>query len=86
MISGAYLSQFDISDYFELLEDELTGILNGFGYPGIEDVKKEYGSEANQVMAECVFEHYGSFQANKRFEGSMNDCESFIKHYIAENN
>lgn len=41
-------------------EDEIAEILHSYDYDGVEDVWRRYGSHdaANQIIAECVFEHY----------------------------
>lgn len=56
-----YTDIIHLSDYeeFEILE-----ILAAYGYKSIEDVREKYGGShdaANQVIAECIFEWYGSF-------------------------
>lgn len=72
----------DMQIYFDSMSDELTQILDGFGYKGVDAVKGQYGCAANQVMAECVFEHYGSFQAESLFEGDIEACRKYIGDYV----
>lgn len=81
-----------IEDYFETMREELQNILEGFGYgikkedgfikDPIEDVFEKYVEDAYQIMAECIFEYYGSFQAEQIFVGSETDCIAFIQNYI----
>lgn len=82
-----------INDYlYGEMHDELTMILGGFGYgvtglekdSAIKDVEVTYGDEAKQVMAECIFEWYGSFQAETCFVGTEEECIAFIEKYVAE--
>lgn len=77
-----YTDTIDIQDYFDSMESELINIIDGFGYKSIEHVQRHYGDEANQVMCECIFEHYGSFQANERFRGTENECIQFIEKFV----
>lgn len=42
-------------------DEEISGILNSFGYSSSLQVKEEYGAGTNQIIAECAFEYYGSF-------------------------
>jgi hypothetical protein len=59
-----YADTIDIRDYLE--DDDgitLNGILASYGYESVDAIKAEYGNMANQIMCECIFEHFGSTQA-----------------------
>lgn len=62
-----YKDYVDLSDYEQA---EIEDILKSFGYENIEAVYASYPTrnEANQVIAECIFEHYGSFHAEQLCE------------------
>ena len=45
--------EIDLNDYSKA---EITSCITGYGYASIEDVKDQYRSDANQVIAECLFE------------------------------
>ena len=45
--------EIDLNDYSKA---EITSCVTGYGYASIEDVKDQYRSDANQVIAECLFE------------------------------
>ena len=62
-----YTDRVHLPDYDQL---EVEDILNGFGYGSVEEVYALYPSrdEANQVIAESIFEHYGSFHAKQLCE------------------
>lgn len=77
-----YMDTLDMQDYFDSMSDELTQILDGFGYTGVDAVKGQYGNKANQVMAECIFEHYGSFQATSLCKGTIDACRKYIDNYV----
>lgn len=53
----------DIINLGDYERAEVEDILNGFGYAGVEELHEAYPSRdmANQVIAECIFEHFGSF-------------------------
>jgi len=59
-----YVDTICLDDYEAFEIDE---VLRGFGYTDIGDVQEKYATrnEANQVIAECIFEHYGSFSAEQ---------------------
>lgn len=43
----------NIDDYSE---EKIIDYISSFGYDSIEEVKENYGEEANQVIAECIAE------------------------------
>lgn len=64
---------------------ETREIISGFGYKTVEEIKKCYGGEANQVIAECIFEHYSSFALEPLATGlSYEDAYDFIKEYTGK--
>lgn len=65
-------------------DKEINDILNGFGYSSPLQVREQYGAEANQVIAECVFEHYGSFAIEPLATGLYYEAaRDFISEYIS---
>ena len=89
-----YADSLCIEDYLAEMRGELSFILSGFGYGEdeedcaiiIERMIEQYGEDdVFQVCAECIFEHYGSFQAERLFVGTEKKCEAFIKEYIRKN-
>lgn len=89
-IFEVYEDTIDVNDYFTDMKLELEDILNSYGYylnPNckdkyvVEDIKS-LGDKTNQIIAECIFEYYGSFQAEKLFTGKENLCKKYIKDYI----
>ena len=37
-------------------DEEVLNYITGYGYKSIADVEKQYGTEARQIIAECIFE------------------------------
>ena len=78
-----------VDDYLESMRGELSMILASYGYGEDEDdcaeiierMMEEYGNDVFQVVCECIFEYYGSFQAEVLFIGSEQDCIKFIENY-----
>lgn len=83
MTYEVYTDKIDVDDYLEYSRDEVIGILNAFGYEDIDDLIAKM-EDASQIIAECIFEYYGSFEANRIFIGSEGECRSFISKYIKE--
>lgn len=84
-----YSDTIDINDYLYnngkegLLE--VQDILKGFGYNSLINLVAQYPSNYKQIIAECIFEHYGSFQANQLAnELTYSKARNFIKNYIKE--
>jgi len=64
---------------------EIENILKGFGYESVDDVIAAYRNmdEANQVIAECIFEHFGSHVVEPMCRGVSKDmAEKAILYYI----
>lgn len=91
-----YSDEICIDDYLETMRGELKEIIHSYSYYLDEDELEtndknyytsiwKYEDEAYQVMAECIFEYYGSFQAEQIFIGSETDCIKFIQNYIKNN-
>lgn len=38
-------------------DEEVLNYITGYGYKSIADVEKQYGPEARQIIAECIFEN-----------------------------
>lgn len=91
-----YEDTIDIDDYiYHNGEDgrkELENILNTYGYFYFYPIKdhisicSKYKEQAYQVMAECIFEYYGSFQASQLIiTSTIEEAEKFIQEYISKN-
>lgn len=66
-------------------EEEINLIIAGFGYSSIQHVNNEYGDKANQVIAECIFEHYGSFFIDPLVkEITYEAARAFIDTYLSQ--
>lgn len=66
-------------------EDIMSAVLDGFGYTGYFDVVSKYNNDdAPQIVAECIFESYGSFRAEVQFVGSEEECIGYIDNYIKQ--
>jgi hypothetical protein len=63
--------------------DEIKTILRTYSYDGIEDVEAQYGEMANQIIAECIFEHYGTFGIEPLFTGPLDECKKYIEEYVS---
>lgn len=71
-------------EYIAEKQSELLAILDCYGYHSVDEVIKKYKSEAMQVIAECIFEYYGSSEVGKLFVGSEKECTKYIQNYISE--
>ena len=88
-----YFDTLCVEDYLDYMRGELSIILASYGYGEdeedcveiIESMMEEYGDDVFQVICECIFEYYGSFQAEVLFTGSEQDCIKFIKNYCKNN-
>ena len=88
-----YFDTLCVEDYFDSMRTELSLILSSYGYGDseedcteiIERMMKEYEDDVFQVVCECIFEWYGSFQAEVLFTGSEQDCIKFIENYCKNN-
>lgn len=88
-----YFDTICVEDYLDSMRSELSLILSSYGYSEdeedcaeiIERMMKEYGDDVFQVVCECIFEYYGSFQAEVLFTGSEQDCIKFIENYCENN-
>ena len=80
--------QFQVyTDTIDLRNDEgiMSTVLDGFGYAGYFDVVSKYNNDdAPQIVAECIFESYGSFRAEVQFVGSEEECIEYIDNYIKQ--
>lgn len=79
-----YYDTLDINEYWHAMRQEMQDIISGFGYT-IESITEAYGDDRDQVIAECIFEHYGDFQACELFVGTEEQCRSAIEQYIMRN-
>ena len=80
-----YTDEINVNEYIKNRE-ELIEILEG--YYETEDEKDVIQFVMNhtdspfQIMAECIFEYYGAFQAHTLFKGNEKECREFIENYI----
>lgn len=80
-----YHDTIDFTDYFTTMQDELKEILNEFGYVSVDDVICMCGDLAVQIICECIFEHYGSHQANQLCIGDVDMVFNSLINFIKEN-
>ena len=89
-----YFDTLCVDDYLDYMRSELSIILASYGYSDddeedcaeiIERMMEEYGDDVFQVVCECIFEYYDSFQAEVLFTGSEQDCIKFIENYCENN-
>ena len=89
-----YFDTLCVDDYLDYMRSELSIILASYGYSDddeedcaeiIERMMEEYGDDVFQVVCECIFEYYGSFQAEVLFTGSEQDCIKVIENYCKTN-
>ena len=88
-----YFDTICVEDYLDYMRGELSLILSSYGYGDseedcteiIERMMEEYEDDVFQVVCECIFEWYGSFQAEVLFTGSEQDCIKFIENYCKNN-
>lgn len=86
-----YTNSICVEDYLETARGELKEIINSYGYYLDDEDNYDgfciwnYKEEAYQVMAECIFEYYGSFEAEQLFIGAEKECIDFVQNYIKNN-
>ena len=88
-----YFDALCVEDYLDSMRSELSMILSSYGYGDseedcteiIERMMEEYEDNVFQVVCECIFEWYGSFQAEVLFTGFEQDCIKFIENYCKNN-
>lgn len=75
-----------ITDYLKQdgsADEQLASVLATYGYNDVEHVKAEYGSAANQILCECLFESQWPGQGAKvSFTGARAECEGYVMDYI----
>lgn len=80
---AVYSTDIDVSEWFaDENRNKLENIISTFGYDDIDEMKQNYGEEYLQVIAECIFEYYGSVMADTLFEGPEKDCIAYIRNYV----
>lgn len=86
-----YYSNIDTMSILEQERPAICDILQSYGYgcddssedAPINEVVKEYGDEASQIIAECYFEYYNIYEADEiLFKGSKEECIAFIQNWI----
>lgn len=81
-----YTDEIDVNEYLEINRGELIEILEGYyDAENEEDVIQfimNHIESPSQIMAECIFEYYGAFQAYTLFKGSEKKCRQYIENYI----
>ena len=43
-------------DLYDYIEDDVLDIVQGYGYESFDEINKQYGDDAGQIICECVFE------------------------------
>lgn len=67
----------DLNDY-KLDEDFCHSYLRSYGYDSVEDVRKQYGDAADQIIVECIFETEMWEQDNIVYAGTEDACRAYI--------
>jgi len=81
-----YVDDIDLTGYLNNngnANERLVSILNIFGYENAAHVRAQYGTEANQVMCECIFEVLSYEEGITLFHGTEEECSAFISDYIS---
>lgn len=66
-------------------KEDVLNILNSFGYQSLGEVQTLYGEDANQIIAECIFESEGAVNGGGhecKFFSSENACIEAIKAIV----
>jgi len=56
-------------------------VLDSFGYHGMMELREAYGTETDQVLAECIFESESQFEPI--FEGTETKCKTLISRIVS---
>ena len=84
-----YTDEIDVDAYLEQNRGEVREILEAYyEAEGEEDVIQfvlNHIDSPSQIIAECIFEYYSSFQAEVIFKGSEEQCRRFIENYTFTN-
>lgn len=81
-----YTDEIDVDEYLHANKSELIEILEAY-YEAenekdvIEFVLKHTESPF-QIIAECIFEYYNTFQSYILAKGSEKECRKFIEEYV----
>ena len=79
---GNYIVCHAVVDLQDYTLDEICTYCSSY-YASLEQMVADYGFRgALQIMAECIFEYYGAFQAYTLFKGNEKECREFIENYI----
>ncbi len=62
-------------------DEKVLNYITGYGYKSIADVEKQYGSEARQIIAECIFEclDYCEYDFISSQFSSEDDAEVYLR-------
>lgn len=77
-----YAGEVDVDAYAKKAPAALLSILDAYGYEGIAYVQRKYPDNPEMVIAECIFEYWGSTRFHQIFTGSKAACCAFIQRYI----
>lgn len=81
-----YTDEINVDEYLDMSRGELIEILEGYYDAGGEEDVIQFVlnniDSPSQIIAECIFEYYGAFQAYTLFKGSEEKCRKFIEEYI----
>jgi hypothetical protein len=86
-----YFSNIDVMSILEQERPAICEILQSYGYGENDDSEDApinavigiYNDNASQIIAECYFEYYNTFEADEiLFKGSEQECIDFIQNWI----
>lgn len=76
---GVFHAVIDVLSEMENDREAVKSCLKMFYQDGLQEVLGEYQEDANQIIAECIFEmNYHEVLRS----GSIDDCKEFITQYI----
>lgn len=80
---AVYSDTINATYWIDNYEDDVTTIVNSYGYTDIDTTLSTYDwcGSAYQIIAEMIFET-NIYSANKKFQGSEQECMKFIEEYI----
>lgn len=70
-----------VDDYEINSQDFAEQYLLPYSYESVEEVRELYGLQAEQVIAECIFET-NSWEYDELYDGTFEECEKFISNRV----
>lgn len=71
----SYTVAFDRIDLDEFTEEEIYRYISGY-YDSVEEIKTQYGKDANGIIAECIFEQMTGVEIGSCFGPYENEDEA----------